>query len=282
MDPQGCLGKGQVEQICTLRTSRYAGAMFKLLRSVGIAWIPLLYCCQFAFSQEPAVDRKPPTIFMIGDSTMADKPLHPPQPERGWGQLLPLYFESDVRVDNHAVNGRSSKSFRDEGRWKPVLQSLTAGDYVIIQFGHNDQKPDAARRTEPSGSFSENLRRYISETRARGGNPVLATPIVRRAFTNGTELLDTHGAYSTAVRQVAASENVPFLDLQASTERLVRNLGPDLSKRLYMWVEPKEFATIPNGREDNTHLNSFGAARVCDLATEEMRSKIPELAKWLR
>ena len=213
---------------------------------------------------------------------MADKRLNPPQPERGWGQMLPIYFKPEVRIVNLAVNGRSSKSFRDEGRWNPVLKELKPGDYVIIQFGHNDEKPDAARHTEPFGSFNENLARYVHETRDLGGTPILATPIVRRAFTNQTELIDTHGDYVVAVRHVAREQRTPLLELNSATEKLVLQLGPDASRKLFMWVEPGEYESLAKGKKDDTHLNPSGATRVCDLAVEEIRREVPALAKWLR
>jgi lysophospholipase L1-like esterase len=222
------------------------------------------------------------TIFMIGDSTMANKPLVPAQPERGWGQLLPLYFKDSVHVENLAMNGRSSKSFRDEGRWQPVMQTIRPGDYVIIQFGHNDEKSDARRHTDPSGSFKENLERYVREAREKGGKPILATPVVRRAFTNETGLHDTHGEYPAAVRQVAAAQKVPLLDLERRSAELLRKLGPDRSRKLFMWVEAGEFDSISKAREDNTHFNAYGACRICDLAVEEIKSAVPDLAPWLR
>ncbi len=224
-----------------------------------------------------------PMIFMIGDSTMANKPLSPAQPERGWGQLLPLYFQAGVRIENLAVNGRSSKNFRDEGRWQPVMDQLRPGDFVIIQFGHNDEKKaDPKRFTEPFGSFKENLARYIRETRERQGIPILATPIVRRAFTNETELRDTHGDYVVAVRQVAREQKVPLLELEGRSRELMQRLGPELSKKLYMWIEPEEFASVPKGKQDDTHFNAYGASRICDLAAEEIKAAVPNLAKWLK
>ncbi|HYG24711.1 MAG TPA: rhamnogalacturonan acetylesterase [Verrucomicrobiae bacterium] len=256
-----------------------------MLKRVPVAAlaIVLLALCACRTAQNPRLHTAHgPTIFMIGDSTMANKPLTPAQPERGWGQLLPLYFKPEVRVENLAMNGRSSRSFRSEGRWDPVMQQLKPGDYVIIQFGHNDQKADAARHTDPMGTFKENLSRYVNETRSKGGRPILATPIIRRAFTNDTELMDTHGDYSAAARQAAAEQKVPLLDLQRRTEILVEALGPELSKRLFMWVEAGEYAAIPEGKKDNTHLNPLGASRICDLAVEEIRAVAPELAAWLR
>jgi lysophospholipase L1-like esterase len=239
----------------------------------------------FAADTEPpshSIWKRPPAIFMVGDSTMSIKPLSPPQPERGWGQMLPLYFRPEVKISDVAMNGRSSKSFRDEGRWDPVLKELRRGDYVIIQFGHNDEKQqDPKRYTEPFGSFKQNLERYVREVRQKHGNPVLATPVARRAFTNQNELRDTHGDYARAVRQVAAEQKVPLLDLQRDTTALLQELGPERSKKMFMWFEPGEYASIPDGRKDDTHFNAYGASRVCDLAVEEMKTVAPELAAWL-
>jgi lysophospholipase L1-like esterase len=224
-----------------------------------------------------------PVVFMIGDSTMANKPLEPAQPERGWGQLLPLYFRDGVRVVNLAVNGRSSKSFRDEGRWEPVVKNLRKGDFVIIQFGHNDEKAnDPKRYSAPFDAFTKNLERYVQETREHGGNPVLATPVARRTWTNGTELADTHGDYVVAVRQVAAEQKVPLLDLNRDSSELLKQLGPDLSKKLFMWVAAGEFRSVKEAKEDNTHFNAYGACRICDLAVSEIRAGVPELAEWLK
>jgi lysophospholipase L1-like esterase len=226
--------------------------------------------------------KRAPVIFMVGDSTMSNKPLTPPQPERGWGQLLPLYFQPEVRIKDLAMNGRSSKSFRDEGRWQPVLKDLRRGDYVIIQFGHNDEKQqDPKRYTEPFGSFKQNLERYVREVREKHGYPLLATPVARRAFTNQNELRDTHGDYARVVRQVATEQKVPLLDLQQDTTALLQTLGPECSKKMFMWIEPGEFAALPAGRKDDTHFNAYGASRVCDLAVEEIKTVAPELAAWL-
>lgn len=229
------------------------------------------------------ISQMAPTLYMIGDSTMANKPLAPAQPERGWGQILPLYFKPELRVENLAMNGRSSKSFRDEGRWQPVLDHLQPGDCVIIQFGHNDEKSaDPKRYTEPFGSFKENLQRYVREVREKKGNPILATPVVRRAFTNNTELRDTHGDYTVAVRQLAQEQKVPLLDLEKDSRALVQQLGPDLSRKMYMWIEQGEFATVAAGKKDDTHFNAYGASRICDLAVEEIKTAEPSLAQWLR
>ena len=222
------------------------------------------------------------TIFLIGDSTMANKPLIPENPERGWGQMLPPYFKAGVRVENHAMNGRSSKSFRDEGRWQAVENSLKPGDWVIIQFGHNDEKDkDATRYSAPFGSFKTNLAQYVLDTRAHGANPVLATPTARRKFDDGGQLVDTHGDYVKAVRDVATEQGVPLIDLNKRSDELLRREGPELSKRIYIYVTAAEYPALPKGRQDDTHFCAFGASRMCDLAVAEIKTAVPELARFL-
>jgi lysophospholipase L1-like esterase/predicted neuraminidase len=222
------------------------------------------------------------TVFLIGDSTMSDKPLIPAYPERGWGQMLPMYFKPEVRVSNHARNGRSTKSFMDEGRWTSVLALVKPGDYVVIQFGHNDEKKgDTGRFTEPFGTFKQNLKRYVHESRAAKAVPVLATPVARRKFDQDGRLTDTHGDYCEAVRQVAAEEQAPLLDLEKRSRELLAKMGPEQSKRLFDWVEPGEFEKSPAGLRDDTHFNAFGASRMCDLAVLELRAAVPDLARRL-
>ena len=202
------------------------------------------------------------TIFTIGDSTMANKPLEGGNPERGWGQMLSRYFSEEIVIDNHAVNGRSSKSFIDEGRWDKVLAKLKKGDYVFIQFGHNDEKRDEKRHTDPGTTFDANLKRFVEEARAKGAIPVLFNSIVRRNFgeanadavakavvqddiregidpnvpqaevKTGARLIDTHGAYLDSPRNVARELEVPFVDLNRVTHNLVEQMGPEASKQL--------------------------------------------------
>jgi lysophospholipase L1-like esterase len=231
-----------------------------------------------------AEDEQParPTLFLIGDSTMANKPVVPANPERGWGQILPTYLKETIRLENHAVNGRSTKSFLDEGRWAAITNKLKAGDWVIVQFGHNDEKEaDSKRFTRPFGSFQTNLARYVSETRAAGAQPILATPVVRRAFDAAGKLKDTHGDYPVAVRQIAAELKVPLLELNARSATLVEGLGPERAKKLYLWVGPDEFPGLAAPKEDDTHFCAYGATRICDLAAAEIQSAAPALARHL-
>jgi len=225
----------------------------------------------------------PSTLHLIGDSTMANKPVIPANPERGWGQMLQLYFHDTVRIENYAQNGRSTKTFLAEGRWDQVLAALKPGDFVVIQFGHNDEKTnDVNRGTAPFGEFTTNLVRFIRETREHKATPILATPTARRKFDASGRLTNSHGVYPEAVRKVAEMEKTPLLEMCGATERLLQQLGPESSKRLFDWIPAGEFAQRPNGLEDDTHFNAYGASRICDLAVAEIETKVPELAAHLK
>jgi len=266
--------------------------------------IILLVSAFFVLFSAFRAEKRVITIFMIGDSTMANKKLEGGTPERGWGMVLPGFFSEDIRIDNHAANGRSSKSFITEGRWEKVISKVKKGDYVFIQFGHNDEKADTARHTDPGSTFDENLRRYVNETRAKGGIPVLFNSIVRRNFVQpkdstiakdvrripgekepakeGSVLFDTHGAYLEAPRNVAKELGVTFIDMNRITHDLVQELGPVESKKLFMFVEPNQVLAFPKGREDNTHLNVYGARTITKLTVNAIGKEIPKLAKYIR
>jgi lysophospholipase L1-like esterase len=224
----------------------------------------LLFICAVGFGAQEC----PVHIFMIGDSTMAQK-TPDVEPERGWGQMLQPFFSDSVLFFNHAANGRSSKSFIDEGRWQTVLDNLRPGDYVIIQFGHNDPKPGLARHTDPFTTFKANLEKYVKDTRSRGSLPLLCTPIVRRTFDEQGNLSDTHGEYPKAVHQVARELKVPLLDLQLRTKNLVSALGPEKSKNIFLHVSPGVYSRRPEGVQDDTHLSPEGATAVARMAVEE-------------
>lgn len=222
------------------------------------------------------------SLFTIGDSTMANYRLIPQEALRGWGQMLPMYFKPELHVENHAASGRSTKSFIHEGRWKTVIERVKAGDFMIIQFGHNDEKVNKAGVGVPAnGEFKENLTRFIREVREHGATPILATSVARRVFDKDGELQDTHHEYVTVVRALAAEQKVPLLDLEKRTFELLKKLGPDKSKRLFMQFAAGEFPTIPAERKDDTHFNAYGASMVCDLAVLEIKTAVPELAKLL-
>lgn len=225
-------------------------------------------------------DQRPVHIFMIGDSTMSNKETET-EPERGWGQMLQLFFTDKVKVSNHARNGRSSKSFLDEGLWQIVLDSLRKGDYVIIQFGHNDQKNDTTRHTDPYSTYKSNLKKYVNETREKGALPVLCTSIVRRIFDEQGNLIDTHGEYPVVTRLVAKEMNVPLLDLQERTMNLISDLGPVKSNVVYLHATPGEYPNRPGGVKDDTHLCIEGATVVARFAVEEMENLTLSVTEYL-
>ena len=251
-----------------------------------------------------ASDEKKTTIFIIGDSTAANKDISKGKLERGWGMALQCYFDDNIRVDNHAVNGRSSLSFINEGRWDKVLEKLKPGDYVIIQFGHNDEKPKADRHTDPGSTFDYNLAKFVRETREHGGIPVLMNCVVRRNFfvnapendddeklrtstfkdgvkmVEGDSLIDTHGLYRVAPRDVAKRMNVHFVDANQITHDLEQGLGTEASKRLHMWFLPGTEPTEPKGKQDNTHYNVYGAQQVARLLADALCEEIPVLKRY--
>jgi lysophospholipase L1-like esterase len=230
-----------------------------------------------------AAPQKPITIYLAGDSTMAPKEAKA-RPETGWGERLQQHFDStQVRIDNRARNGRSSKSFITEGLWKRIADSLETGDYVFIQFGHNDESPDKGpeRYTTPS-EFRANLLRMIADVRARNANPVLLTSVARRKFDKTGKTVDTHGEYPAVVRALAAEQHVPLLELLASTDSLLARFGPDSSRALFNQLKPGENANYPAGVEDNTHFSPRGAELVADLAVRAIRFANLPVASLLR
>ncbi len=233
---------------------------------VGFALLLLIDC----FASGQTSGNPLPTIHLVGDSTMSDKPRLE-LPERSWGQLFREQVLPTARVENHAVNGRSTKSFVDEGRWQMVVDSLQPGDWVIIQFGHNDQKSaDPTRFTQPNGEYRANLTRFVHEVRAGGAHPVLATSVVRRMWSTDGKLVDTHGDYPEVVRAVAAQGKVPLLDLHKLTAELEGEFGPEGSKKLHLWFKPAEHPQLPDGLADDTHYSELGARQVARLAAEEI------------
>ena len=247
--------------------------------------LPLLLLILFSAGCGPALAQtksaelpasKRVTVFTIGDSTMADKKAEV-APETGWCQALPSFLAENIQVKNRAVNGRSTKSYITEGRWKAVCDSLQPGDYLFIQFGHNDAKiQDTTRYAEPHTTYKANLQRFVMESRAKGAIPVLFTSIVRRKFENGL-LVDTHGDYPVVVRQLAAELQVPLVDLQLLTAGAVTALGEEESKKIYLWTPPT--TRFPDGRKDDTHLCAEGANLFARLAVQQLKTLNIPLAK---
>ncbi len=224
-----------------------------------------------------------PTLYLIGDSTMSDKKDRDKNPEHGWGQMLPELMTSEINIENHAVNGRSTRSFISEDRWKEVKINLKPGDFVFIQFGHNDQKiKDSSRYTNPFTQYRANLEKFVKESREKGATPILMSSIVRRNFNEEGVLVDTHGEYPLVTRMVAEYLEVPFIDMQLMTEQLEIAYGPEDSRNLHLHLEPGEDSYEPDGRHDDTHLSEKGATIVASLALQEIARENLELKKYIK
>lgn len=223
------------------------------------------------------------TLYTIGDSTMANKPNPEVNPERGWGQMLTLFFTDEIKIDNRAVNGRSTRSFRTLNHWQPIYENLKKGDYIFIQFGHNDGKTtDPTRYTNPHSSYRHNLIQYIKETREKGAIPVLLTSIARRKFNNEGVLLDSHGAYTLETRLVAQEYKVPLIDLQYYSELLEESYGVEKSKLLHLQYPKGTHEYYPEGIDDNTHLSVLGATEIAKIVVNELKVMNHPLAKYLK
>lgn len=219
---------------------------------------------------------------MIGDSTMANKAPYD-FPETGWGQVFGEFFSSAVEIQNYAVNGKSTKSFRTLGHWKQVEKQLTKGDYVIIQFGHNDQKEsDTTRYAAAQTDYRANLQRYVEETKAKGAIPIIVSPVMRRKFDENGKFIDQHGEYPQVAREVAQQNNVAFINLHAASQKKIEALGIEASKDLFMHYAAGIFSKFPNGIEDNTHFSPYGARVMASLVAEELMKSGNPLRSWLK
>lgn len=207
---------------------------------------------------------------MIGDSTMADKEIKA-YPETGWGMPFRYFFDSSVIVDNRAKNGRSSKSFIEEGLWKPVVAGLQEGDFVFIQFGHNDEVKEKVGRYTTPEEFKQYLIRYVKDARSKKAIPILLTPVARRTFDAQGRIKESHPLYSVAVREVAAEQSVPLIDLDQLSMAMLTSFGPENSSLLFMHLLPGEHPNYPEGRTDDTHFNELGARKTAQLVLNEIR-----------
>ncbi len=220
-----------------------------------------------------------PVLYIIGDSTAANKQ---PKvfPETGWGMEIGSFLTDGITVDNRAVNGRSTKSFLNENKWQAVADKLQPGDFVLIEFGHNDEKTDKPEVGTTLAEYKANLIKFVQETQTKKANPILLTPIMRRSFKNGV-FRDTHLGYPDVVRKLADSLHLPLIDMQRKTEKLIVGLGDEPSKKLFNYVEPGH-ANYPEGKKDDTHLSPEGAKIVAGLVAEGIRETHTDLMKYLK
>jgi lysophospholipase L1-like esterase len=214
-------------------------------------------------------------IFLLGDSTCARK-SDDKRPETGWGMTFPSLVDKRWKVVNLAMNGRSTKSFLDEGLFALCLKDLQPGDWVLIQFGHNDSKEDEERHTEPWTSFQDNLSFMADQVLARQARPLLLTPIARRRFDSQGNLIQTHGDYPWALRELAGRKGYPLLDMTEASADLLAASGPDGSKRLFLHLKPNQHPNYPDGIADDTHLNAEGALVIARIICDRLRKAIPD------
>jgi lysophospholipase L1-like esterase len=221
-------------------------------------------------------EKKNITFWLCGDSTMSikDKKAYP---ETGWGMPFVFFWDSTVTVENLARNGRGTSSFRNEGTWKQVMDRAKEGDYVVVQFGHNDEVPTKETYTNET-EFKKNLKQYVEEARSKKVIPLLLTPMARRKFDSTGKIAGTHDVYSQIVRDVAKEEKVVVFDMDKLTQQLYQEFGVENSKLLFLHLKPGEHPNYPDGKEDNTHFSELGARLVAQLVLKEIKSQIPELA----
>ncbi|GHT38060.1 hypothetical protein AGMMS49965_00300 [Bacteroidia bacterium] len=248
------------------------------MRKVNNPIIALLLLA-FALASFASGEKRLVHLFMAGDSTMANKDVYrnvtdsvtgeiSPEffPERGWGMLLPEFFTDQIVIENYARNGRSTRSFIAEGLWDKLISKVQKGDYVVIQFGHNDQSVEKTERYTSPEDYRKNLIRFVDEVKAKGGNPILATPVVRRKFGNNGKIVDdVHGVYPSIVCEVAKEKKVTLVDMTELTRAWINEVGDEASKKFFMHIPKKANRNFPNGLTDNTHYVEAGARHAASL-----------------
>jgi lysophospholipase L1-like esterase len=220
-------------------------------------------------------------VYLIGDSTCANKEVRA-YPETGWGMPFSYFFDSTVEVDNRARNGRSTRTFISENLWQPVADNLQEGDYVFIQFGHNDESKEKTDRYTTPEEYKANLVRFVTETRAKKAIPVLLTPVSRRKFDAAGQAQETHAEYAPLARAVASELSVPLIEADEATKNLYQQFGAENSKLLFLQLEKGEHPNYPDGKTDNTHFNELGARKVAQLILQGVQALNLDLAQHIR
>ncbi|MBL4630021.1 MAG: rhamnogalacturonan acetylesterase [Paraglaciecola sp.] len=221
------------------------------------------------------------TVFMAGDSTMSIKEIKD-YPETGWGEPFSYFFNDTIKVDNRAKNGRSTRTFISEKRWQSIVDELKPIDYVVIQFGHNDQSKHKIDRYTSPIEFKKNLHDFISQVSSRNADVILMTPITRRYFDADGRIKKTHLIYADLVRQVAKESHVTFIDMEQITRQYFQQLGDKDSALRFMHIKANLHPNYPNGIKDNTHLNNLGAREVAQLVLAELKKQNHPLVQFIR
>lgn len=230
-------------------------------------------------------------VYLIGDSTVCNYAASA-YPQTGWGQMLPYFFNmANVQIDNRAIGGRSSRSFMEQGRWTPIKDALAAGDFVFIQFGHNDRDTKPERYTSTT-DYKTYLTTYVNDTKAKGAYPILVSPMVMNAWSNGTMrnvFTESGNNYRGAMQEVATKLNVPFIDLNMKSWNLYKGLGQAYITRFVYHTYPAgEYPNYPDGITDGTHFQEMGAIDNARLVVEGLselsttNTTLKNLSQYLR
>lgn len=215
-------------------------------------------------------------LFIAGDSTASIKEVKA-FPETGWGMPFVYFWDSTVTVVNKAKNGRSTSSFQKEGLWQSIMEEAGEGDYVFIQFGHNDEVSTKKSYTTEA-EFKANLKKFVAETKHKKAIPVLMTSMARRKFDADGSIVGTHDLYAQITLDLAKEEGVVLFDMDKQTQQLFQRFGAEQSALLFLQLKPGEHPNYPQGKEDNTHFNELGARMVAQLVLKEIKNQLPELS----
>jgi len=216
-------------------------------------------------------------VFLAGDSTVTDQSI---EPYVGWGQVFPLFVGDRAVVANHAESGRALRSFQGERRLDKILAQLRPGDFVLIQFGHNDQK----EKGEGVGAFTTyatRLKAYVDAIQAKGGKPVLVTAVARRRFDPQGQVVESLGDFPAAVRRVAKERGLPLIDLNMASKQVYQTLGVERSKLALLHYPANAFPGQTEPLRDDTHFSAYGAYEMARCVVEDVRNGVPELAAFL-
>ncbi|MFA7119292.1 MAG: rhamnogalacturonan acetylesterase [Sphaerochaetaceae bacterium] len=238
-----------------------------------------LLCKQLSLRENiPYIEKEPHmgTVFLLGDSTCAQKSPES-YPETGWGMCFNEHLAEGWSLDNRSINGRSTKMFLDEGAFAAIMIDLRLGDYCIIQFGHNENKLDEERHTDPWTSYTANLLYMAESITRKAAHPVLVSSITRRNFLDGKYLMHTLGEYPQAMEAVARKLMLPFVDLTTPTRKKVEELGSLKSREYFMHFDAGLYPRYPEGDADDTHLRPEGAKAVATLLATLLKKQYPEL-----
>lgn len=207
-----------------------------------------------------------PTVYIAGDSTVVDQAK---APWAAWGQMLPVFFNDKIAIANDAESGETIRSFVGEHRFDKIMSTLTRGDYLFMQFAHNDQKPGPG--FVPIPLYKSTLEHYIALSRARGAHPVLVTSMNRRDFAADGNIVPTLAGYPDAMREVARAEHVPLIDLNAMSKTLFEAMGPQGTLKAFVHYPANTFPNQPKALADNTHFNSYGALELSKCVLKGIR-----------